>query len=65
MRERRQYTELPDVELSPELDEQIRAMTEQADRDIAERRSAESSAREITPRPDGQTAARSPRRRQA
>ena len=36
MAERRQYRELPDLELGPELDENIRAATEVADRDIEE-----------------------------
>ena len=36
MQKRRQYAELPDTELSPELDRKIRAMTQAADRDIEE-----------------------------
>ena len=35
MEKRRQYRDLPDVELPPELDAKIRVMTEAADRDIA------------------------------
>ena len=34
MRTRREYAALPDLELSSELDAQIRAMTECADRDV-------------------------------
>lgn len=36
MQKRRQYRELPDIELGPALDRKIRAMTLAADRDIAE-----------------------------
>jgi hypothetical protein len=36
MQKRRQYTRLPDIELSPELDWKIRAMTRVADRQIEE-----------------------------
>jgi len=35
MTQRRSYRELPDIELGPELDQKIRAMTETADQDIA------------------------------
>jgi predicted DNA binding CopG/RHH family protein len=38
MPKRRAYRELPDVELSPELDAKVRAMTAQADREIEETR---------------------------
>ena len=34
--QRRQYRELPDLELGPELDQKIREMVMIADRDIAE-----------------------------
>ena len=38
MNKRRQYRELPDIELDSELDKRIRAMTELAERDIRETR---------------------------
>ena len=39
MKKRRQYRELPDVELTPENEEMIRVMIVVADEDIARRRS--------------------------
>ncbi len=38
MDKRRQYRKLPDAELGPDLDEQVRFMTELADRDVEETR---------------------------
>jgi hypothetical protein len=38
MTKRRQYRELPDVEVSHEIDQEIRSMIDAAERDIAERR---------------------------
>ena len=65
MKKKRQYTELPDLELGEELDAKVRAMTELADRDIAEFRAKEPVARKGTRQRVEGEGAQSPSSRQA